>query len=207
MAAANRRQMQKEETRKIIQETAYLLFERNGYEETTMRDLAQQAGVGIGTIFLHFPDKPSLLAAAFLEDLNGIIEEAFKSLPRGNIVSQLDHIVTEIYGFYGKRPNFSRTLIKELFFLQGPHGKDLEKQLFIFLMKIGQLFQDAKDRKEVSAEIDIEQCVHAFASFYFHSLHSGLMGTRFDIDAQVKLFSSLLVHFLFGKVEGSDAEN
>ena len=207
MAAANRRQMQKEETRKIIQETAYSLFERNGYEETTMRDLAKQAGVGIGTIFIHFPDKASLLAAAFLEDLNDIIEQAFKSLPKNNIFNQLEHIVSAIYGFYGKRPNFSRTLIKELFFLQGPHGKNLEKQLFSFLMQIGQLFQNAKVNNEISKDEDIEQCVHAFGSFYFHSLHSGLRESKFDINMQVKLFSSLMEHFLLEKKEGNNAKN
>ena len=196
MVAANRRQIQKEETREIIQETAYSLFERNGYEKTTMRDLAKQAGVGIGTIFTHFPDKPSLLAAAFLDDLNDVIEQAFKSLPKNNIVNQLEHIVSAIYGFYAKRPNFSRTLIKELFFLQGPHGQNLEKQLFTFLMQIGQLFQKAKDVNEISGEIDIKQCVHAFGAFYFHGLHSGLREPMFNINIQVKLFSSLMEHYL-----------
>lgn len=207
MAAANRRQMQKKETRKIIQETAYSLFERNGYEETTMRDLAKQAGVGIGTIFIHFPDKPSLLATAFLEDLNDIIAQAFKSLPKKNIINQLEHIVSAIYGYYGKRPNFSRTLIKELFFLQGPHGENLEKQLFTFLMQIGQLFQKAKDNNEISEDIDIEQCVHAFGSFYFHCLHSGLRELTFNINIQVRLFSSLMEHFLFRKKERTNAKN
>lgn len=207
MAAANRRQIQKEETKKLIQETAYSLFEKNGYEKTTMRDLAKQAGVGIGTIFTHFPDKPSLLAVAFLDDLNGIIELALKSLPKHNIINQLEHIVSAIYGFYAKRPNFSRTLIKELFFLQGPHGQDLEKQLLSFLIQIGQLFQNAKDNNEISRDIDIEQCVHAFGSFYFHSLHSGLREKTFNINIQVKLFSSLMEHFLLEKKEATNGTN
>ena len=207
MVAANRRQIQKEETRAIIQETAYSLFERNGYEETTMRELAKQAGVGIGTIFVHFPDKPSLLAAAFLDDLNGIIEQTFKSLPNENIIKQLEHIVSAIYEFYAKRPNFSKTLIKELFFLQGPHGENLEKQLLTFLMQIGQLFQNAKDDNEISEDINIEQCVHAFGAFYFHSLHSGLRDSTFNVKKQVKLFSSLIEHFLSEEKETSNGTN
>ncbi|NOX34237.1 MAG: TetR/AcrR family transcriptional regulator [Deltaproteobacteria bacterium] len=207
MTAANRRQIQKEETRKIIQETAYSLFEKNGYEETTMRELAKQAGVGVGTIFTHFPDKSSLLAGAFLNDLNEIIGKAFVSLPENNIIQQLDHIVSAIYGFYAERPNFSRILIRELFFLQGPYGQNLEKQLFTFLMQIGQLFQKAKDNKEISENIDIEQCVHAFGAFYFHSLHSGLRESTFNIDIQVKLFSSLMEHFLSEKKETNNGAN
>jgi AcrR family transcriptional regulator len=201
MVAANRRQRQKEETKKIIQETAYSLFEEKGYEGTTMRDLSRQAGVGIGTIFTHFPDKPSLLAAAFLEDLNGIIDQAFTSLPKKYIIIQLEHIVLAVYGFYGKRPNFSKTLIKELFFLQGTHGEKLETQLITFLTHIGQLFQNAKLRCEISEDLDIEHCVHAFSSFYFHCLHSGLRAEGFDAHTQTRLFSSLMEHFLLEKKE------
>ena len=196
MTAANRRQIQKEETRKIIQETAYTLFEQNGYEETTMRELAKQAGVGLGTIFTHFPDKPSLLAAAFLDDLNDIIEKAFVSLPKKNIIKQLEHIVSAIYGFYAKRPNFSRILIKELLFLQGPYGQNLEKQLSMFLVQIGQLFHIAKINKEISEDLNIEQCVLAFGSFYFQSFHSGLRDSTFNIKNQAKIFSNLMDQFL-----------
>lgn len=200
MTATNCRQIQKEKTRKIIQETAYTLFEQNGYEKTTMRELAKQAGVGLGTIFTHFPDKPSLLAAAFLDDLNDIIEKAFVSLPKENIIKQLEHIVSAIYGFYAKRPNFSRILIKELLFLQGPYGQNLEKQLSMFLVQIGQLFHIAKTNKEISEDLNIEQCVLAFGSFYFQSLHSGLRDSTFNIKNQAKIFSNLMDQFLSKKL-------
>ena len=207
MPVATRRQLQKEETRKIIQETAYSLFERNGYEKTTMRKLAKEAGVGLGTIFTHFPDKPSLLAAAFLEDLNAIIENAFSSLPEKNIIRQLEYIVCAIYGFYAKRPNFSRTLIKELLFLQGPYGENLEKQLFTFLSNIGKLFNLAQINKEISETINIENCILAFGSFYFQSLHSGLRESTFNIGIQGKMFSELMKHFLFNGYQEKGGTN
>ncbi len=199
MINTNRRQIQKEETRRIIQEAAYTLFDQNGYEKTTMRELAKQAGVGLGTIFTHFPDKPSLLSAAFIEDLDAIIKKAFTSLPRKNIIKQLEHMVSAIYGFYAKRPNFSRILIKESLFLQGPYGQNLEKQLSIFLTQIGQLFHNAKNNEEISEDLNIEQCVLAFGSFYFQSLHSGLRNSTFNIKKQTKTFSTLMSTFLLSK--------
>jgi AcrR family transcriptional regulator len=48
------------------------LFAEKGYEKTTMRALAEHAGIGLGTIFKHYPDKPPILAAAFEDDLNAI---------------------------------------------------------------------------------------------------------------------------------------
>ncbi len=57
-----------------------------------MRALAERAGVGLGTIFKHFPDKPSLLVAAFQDDLGRVVQEAFRTLPKKGIKSQLLHL-------------------------------------------------------------------------------------------------------------------
>jgi len=76
-------------------------FEERGYEETTMRAIARRAGVGLGTITHHFPDKRSLLVAAFQEDLGAVIEERFASVPGGELRGELLHLAEGLYGFYG----------------------------------------------------------------------------------------------------------
>jgi AcrR family transcriptional regulator len=40
---------------------AELLFTRRGYAGTTMNDVAQRAGIGVGTLYHHFPDKRAVL--------------------------------------------------------------------------------------------------------------------------------------------------
>ena len=50
-------------TRRRVLDAAELLFSRGGYEPTTMSDVAQRAGVGVGTLYHHFPDKRALLLA------------------------------------------------------------------------------------------------------------------------------------------------
>jgi AcrR family transcriptional regulator len=50
-------------TRRKVLDSAELLFSRGGYEPTTMSDVAQRAGVGVGTLYHHFPDKRALLLA------------------------------------------------------------------------------------------------------------------------------------------------
>ena len=196
MAAAERRQFQKEETKRLIKETAYYLFEKNGYEETTMRSLANAAGVGLGTIFSHFPDKSSLLAAAMLEDVNQTVENAFNSLPEQGIIRQLEHIVRELYKYYAQRPNLTRIILSRLLFFQGSRNRDLEEQLFDFLIKIESLFITARQNGEIPDDGDINLYTQAFASFYLACLHAGLSGPCFDVNLQVAAFNSLAEHFL-----------
>jgi len=48
-------------TRARILSAAGELFKKNAYAGTTMGDVARRAGVGVGTVYHHFPDKHSLL--------------------------------------------------------------------------------------------------------------------------------------------------
>ena len=50
-------------TRRRLLQAAEPLFSRRGYEATSMADVAERAGVGVGTLYHHFPDKRSLLLA------------------------------------------------------------------------------------------------------------------------------------------------
>ena len=50
-------------TRRKLLQAAELLFSRRGYEATGMAEVAERAGVGVGTLYHHFPDKRALLLA------------------------------------------------------------------------------------------------------------------------------------------------
>ncbi len=61
MKTLNSTQTPDPETRTRILESAQRLFARQGYEGTTTRALAQDAGVAEGTIFRHFENKKAIL--------------------------------------------------------------------------------------------------------------------------------------------------
>lgn len=61
MRLFNRPPQSEEHTRDRILRTAQRLFARSGYDGTTTRDLAQEAGVAEGTLFRHFANKKSIL--------------------------------------------------------------------------------------------------------------------------------------------------
>jgi AcrR family transcriptional regulator len=50
-------------TRRKLLQAAEALLARRGYEATGMADVAERAGVGVGTLYHHFPDKRALLLA------------------------------------------------------------------------------------------------------------------------------------------------
>ncbi len=79
VAAANRekRQRQKNERRDAILSAARKVFAQRGYDGTTMADIAREAGVAAGTVYLYFASKTDLFAALNLQ-LYKVINDALQ---------------------------------------------------------------------------------------------------------------------------------
>src|SRR5437660_11528300 len=56
-----------EETRRKIYDAALQLFREKGFEETTMRDVAQKAGVALGAAYYYFSSKEAIVLAFYDE--------------------------------------------------------------------------------------------------------------------------------------------
>ncbi|MFB9883907.1 TetR/AcrR family transcriptional regulator [Planobispora siamensis] len=65
MAAPIQKNRGSERTREIIVETALRLFRERGYEATTMRAIAAEAGVSVGNAYYYFASKEALIQAYY----------------------------------------------------------------------------------------------------------------------------------------------
>jgi len=72
------RQRSQIDTRERIIASATHLFAENGSNKTTTKDLAQDAGVAVGTIYLHFKDKDAILQAVLETALVRLKQELAK---------------------------------------------------------------------------------------------------------------------------------
>ena len=61
VAPQRRSQPRGQATRERVLASAEALFREAGYESASMSDVARRAGVGVGTLYHHFPDKRALL--------------------------------------------------------------------------------------------------------------------------------------------------
>ncbi len=54
-----------DETRKTLFEVALRRFRREGFEQTTMRDIAADAGLSVGAAYYYFPSKEAIVLAYY----------------------------------------------------------------------------------------------------------------------------------------------
>ncbi|MGW1237127.1 MULTISPECIES: TetR/AcrR family transcriptional regulator [Streptomyces] len=72
-----------EQTRTLILETALRLFAERGYDRTTMRAIAQEAGVSVGNAYYYFTSKEHLVQG-FYDRIAGEHAEAVRPVLEGD---------------------------------------------------------------------------------------------------------------------------
>jgi AcrR family transcriptional regulator len=187
-----RRDDQKAATRRVILDAACSLFDEKGYDGTTMRLVAEHAGVALGTIFVHFPDKPALLLAAFDVDVGAVVEEAFATLPADDLRAQLLHVSGRLYEFYARRPRLGRVLIQNALFLEGSEQFSTGAQVWAFVEGIERLFTAAVERGDLRGDLAVNDAALGFFADYFLVLIGALQQADADVAGQQEMLARLL---------------
>jgi len=79
------RQRKKDSSRRAIEDAAWELFAEQGYDETSINDIAERANVAPRTFFRYFPTKEAVMYPQFEEVLQAVRDE-FRRRPVGEPV-------------------------------------------------------------------------------------------------------------------------
>jgi AcrR family transcriptional regulator len=98
-----------------ILDVAIRLAEEGGFENVRQRDVAQQAGVALGTLYKSFRGKEDLLSAALERETEVLEKRLDKRPPNGSTALER---VTEFFDALTrtmcKKPNYARAIIKAM---------------------------------------------------------------------------------------------
>jgi AcrR family transcriptional regulator len=103
--APNTRQSQKEATRNRVIDAARELFDSQGYQGTTIREIARKAGVSVGSVFTTFASKGEILTQVMEDRLDGLYAELDQLVPnlRGSTADRLRSIFAIHFSFEARR--------------------------------------------------------------------------------------------------------
>jgi AcrR family transcriptional regulator len=107
----------KQDKLRRIKDAAQSLFVANGFDDTTMREIAERAGVGLGTIFLYAKNKRDLLFLTINEGLENLTNEAEDAVdPKAPLIDNLLAVAKLHYRFFGRQAALSRLVLREMIF-------------------------------------------------------------------------------------------
>lgn len=166
----NKRQEQKNQTRFTIRESAKQLFNKQGFEGTTSRQIAKQAGVALGTIFVHFKDKNAILEDILFEDIESVVQQAFTTLSQEkSTVKQLKHLAQALYSYYLKQPELSLMLLQNSLF-KPEENAEFSYQVKQFINAITQLIKQGQQNAHVNQSKDASLLATTFMATYLFVL-------------------------------------
>lgn len=168
----NKRQSQKEATREKIRSCAKQLFAEQGFEATTSRQIAKQAGVALGTIFTHFKDKQAILSDILFEAIELTVQDAFRTLqPEQTVLNQLMHLATKLYTYYADNLELSRTLLKDNLFNPNT-SPEFKEQIMQFITAVTNIIKTGQEIEQINPNKNPQILAQTFMSLYFFTLMS-----------------------------------
>jgi AcrR family transcriptional regulator len=113
------RERNKRDKLKRIKDAASALFVAKGFDDTTTREIALRAGVGLGTVFVYAENKRDLLFLIINDQLDEVTQSAQAAIdPAASLIDNLLNVAELHYRFFGEQPALSRLALREMIFYE-----------------------------------------------------------------------------------------
>jgi len=151
-----------------IKDAASELFIRKGYDDTTTREIAVRAGVGLGTIFVYAATKRDLLFLIVNDDLQQVVEQAAATVrPDRAMLDNLLRVFALHYRYFAQEPALSRLALREMsFYATGPEAKKFLKTRERLVALITEIVRTALDRQAISSTESASLIAQVIFSIY-----------------------------------------
>lgn len=99
-----------------------------GYDAVQMRDVAERAGVALGTLYRYFPSKVHLLVAAQAEELERLQERVRDhGTVEGDAVDRIMLVLSRVTRGMGRNRDLSAALVRAVMFADATVGPDVDR--------------------------------------------------------------------------------
>ena len=162
------RHTQKAATRERVVTAARDLFHEIGYEETTIRAIAEKAGVSVGSVFTTFNSKADVLSQVMADRVPALQDELTRVLPylRGSTADRLCSVFAIHYDFECRRVKLFLAHIAAAY---SPSLEDSTVpfgQNDVFRRMILDLLQDGITRGDVRPDADLFLTLETLLAVY-----------------------------------------
>jgi len=157
-----------ERTRQSIEEAAYELFLEQGYSATSMRQIAERAGIALGSIYNHFAGKDEIFQELIIDQHPYLkILPIIQNVPGNSMEEFIRNSACALQEELGDDPAFIKLMFIEVVEFKGKHFQKLYDTLFPQALPLLQRFTAPESGVR---EIPLPQLVRAFVgsimSFY-----------------------------------------
>lgn len=199
-----RRETNKFEKLRRIQQAARELFVAHGYDQTTMRGIAERAGVAPGTLFLYASNKRDLLFLIANEAMERVVDDAVAMMDeRDELLPNFLLLAGLHFRLFGDQPDLFRLVLRELLFSDsGVQAERANTNRLRLLGVIQGLVEDAVRRAEVAGAVDSALAARLLFATLQAEVRSWMAAERRDLAAGLERYWTMLSLVLGGLLAG-----
>jgi AcrR family transcriptional regulator len=186
-----------ERTRTALVEAGHKLFISQGYHGTSMREIADEAGLALGGIYNHFGSKEDIFVAMLSERHPFLAVLPALQVAQGNTVEELvrdaaDRMVKQL----SQDDTFLNMMFVELVEFDGKHIPQMFQAFFPSLMEFAQRFQQVRGPlRDIPLPIILRAFIGLFFSYFITDL---IIGSQLPLEMKDKAFDYFVDIYLHG---------
>jgi AcrR family transcriptional regulator len=192
-SALGLRARKKAQKAELICKAARQLFMSKGYEATTLREVAQLADVGFGTVFSYATDKSGLLAMIFVDDLQHL-PPPFEGTPSDrDLLEALTRSFLKLFEFWGRNPTLSRIVLPQMeFYGLNPFTDTIRQRRSQAKAELQGWITRLQAARRIRANIDPGQAAETLFAIYTSCLREWINCEPLDLATGRQLLRRLL---------------
>lgn len=173
------------------------LFVEKGFSNTTIQDIAAEADVGLGTLYLYAKSKEDLLVMVFKDDIISMIEQSYAEIePDSPLLDQLMVFFDGHIRYHNQDQALSRIVLKELSFsITEQRREDIDQIMTRTYAKLMKLIEKAKRDGRLEKRLYTGTAAWSAFALYYHLLQGFLCGFHSEAEFRKSLRNAL--HALF----------
>jgi len=158
------REQKKKKTKASILTAAIKLFSDQGYDRTSIEQIAREAGVGKGTVYSYFHTKKDIIKGFCEFELEQIHEKLVsRSDQDAPVLDQMKTIYMMEFNHITSNKEFGRLFLRESVFPDDESAKDSMEMDQKYLELFFPIFATAQERGELRQDLDM---LYITAHFY-----------------------------------------
>ncbi len=161
-----------EERNEHLLATAMAVFSRHGYHHAKMTKIAEEAGIGAGSIYLHFPSKEKLLEELFLRSWTRIHSQV-ESVRIGADATPADKIraiIAFLVSLARENPDMASIFLHEHRFWSNGPSPSLEAMVKATKQDLIGIYLQGIERGEFRRDLDAEMAAEMTFGALWHLL-------------------------------------
>jgi len=152
--------------RNKIKKAAVEVISKKGFFNTRMQDIADEAGLAVGTIYNYFSSKDEVLSYIFKNEMKRRMEY-MSELKKENLTIKefLNEFLSGHFSLLAKNPHLGRVLVREKNFSRGEKSGEIKEHMNSMINMLEMIFEIGVKREEIK---DIN--THLMAVYFFGSM-------------------------------------